>query len=69
MSKIIVDTNVLVALLDSKDVHHKNAVRLAQRLEKEGKQILLMDCILVELYSVISRRSRERGYDFSQIFP
>ena len=69
MSKIIVDTNVLVALLDSKDVHHKNAVRLAQRLEKEGKQILLMDCILVELYSVIARRSRERGYDFSQIFP
>ena len=69
MSKIVVDTNVLVALLDSKDVHHQKAVRLAQRLENEKRQILLMDCILVELYSVIARRSRERGYDFSLIFP
>ena len=69
MSRVIVDTNVLVALLDCKDVHHQNAVRLALRLEKERNQILLMDCILVELYSVIARRSREKGYDFSQIFP
>jgi len=30
---------------------------------------VLIDCILVELYSVIARRSKEKGYDFSQIFP
>jgi len=69
MSKIIVDTNVIVALLDGKDIHHPNAVKLVQRLEEERKEIVLMDCILVELYSVIARRSRKRGYDFSKIFP
>ena len=30
---------------------------------------MLIDCILVELYSVIARRSKEKRYDFSKIFP
>jgi len=68
MSEIVVDTNVIVALLDKKDVHHKRAVSLVQKLEAEKKDIVLMDCILVELYSVIARRSRERGYDISEAF-
>ena len=69
MSKVVVDTNVLVALLDGKDVHHQRAVRLVARLEKEQQQFVMMDCILVELYSVIARRSREKGFDFSQVLP
>ena len=27
-----------------------------------------MDCVLVEIYSVIARRSREKGYDLSRAF-
>ena len=69
MSKVVVDTNVLVALVDGKDVHHQRAVKLVARLEKEQHQFVMMDCILVELYSVIARRSREKGYDFSQVLP
>ena len=64
MSKIILDTNVLVALLDSKDVYHQSAVRLMGRLEDERQQFVLMDCILVELYSVIARRSKKRDMIF-----
>ena len=66
MSRIVLDTNVIVALLDSKDVHHSRAIDLVQRIESENK-LLIMDCILVELYSVIARRAHERGYNFSQV--
>jgi len=68
MIRTVIDTNVIVALLDKKDVHHKRAVTLVQKLEEEKRDIILMDCIIVELYSVIARRSRERGYDVSQAF-
>ncbi|RKY26814.1 MAG: hypothetical protein DRP61_05385 [Candidatus Omnitrophota bacterium] len=66
MSRIVLDTNVIVALLDSKDVHHSRAIDLVRRIESENK-LLIMDCILVELYSVIARRAYERGYNFSQV--
>ncbi len=66
MSKIVVDTNVIVALLDKKDVHHARATGLVERIEAQQREIVLMDCILVELYSVIARRSQERGYNVSK---
>jgi hypothetical protein len=33
----------------------------------EEKDLLLMDCILNEVYTVLARRSLERGYRFSEI--
>jgi len=68
MSSVVLDTNVVVSLLDRKDVHHQRAVDLIQRLENEQKDFVLMDCVLVEIYSVIARRSREKGYDLSRAF-
>ncbi|HZX13764.1 MAG TPA: type II toxin-antitoxin system VapC family toxin [Thermodesulfobacteriota bacterium] len=66
-NKIVVDTNVVVALLDMRDVHHNKALNLIRRLESEEKDLLLMDCILNEVYTVLARRSLERGYRFSEI--
>ena len=66
-NKIIVDTNVVVALMDISDIHHDKALSLIRGLENEGRDLSLMGCILNEIYTVIARRSRERGYRFSEI--
>ncbi|HWP92379.1 MAG TPA: type II toxin-antitoxin system VapC family toxin [Thermodesulfobacteriota bacterium] len=66
-NKIIVDTNVVVALLDVSDIHHNKALNLVLSLENDGRDLSLMDCILNEIYTVIARRSHERGYRFSEI--
>lgn len=65
-SKIVVDTNILVALLDIKDVHHSKALKLIKKLEDEERDLLLIDCILKEVYTVLARRCLERGYKFSE---
>lgn len=65
-SKIVVDTNILVALLDVKDVHHSKALKLIKKLEDEERDLLLIDCILKEVYTVLARRCLERGYKFSE---
>ncbi|MFQ5730041.1 MAG: type II toxin-antitoxin system VapC family toxin [Waddliaceae bacterium] len=61
------DTNVLVALLDAKDIHHKRAVGLVTSLEDEQRDLLLADCIVGEVYTVFARRCVERNYSFSEV--
>jgi predicted nucleic acid-binding protein len=58
---IVLDTNIIVALLDKKDAHHKNAVRMLEDLGDE--RVYVLNTNLSEIYSVISRRCRERRYD------
>lgn len=67
MSKVVVDTNVIVALLDVRDVHHDETLKLIKRLEDEQRDLCLMDCILNEVFTVLARRSLERGHRFSEI--
>jgi hypothetical protein len=66
-NKVVVDANVIVALLDVRDVHHDRTLKLINRLEDEQKDLVLMDCILNEVYTVLARRSLERGYRLSEI--
>jgi predicted nucleic acid-binding protein len=58
---IVLDTNIIVALLDKKDAHHKNAVRILEDLGDE--RVYVLNTNLSEIYSVIARRCRERRYD------
>ncbi len=57
---ILLDTNVIVALLDRKDSLHSKAVRLIE--ENIGGKFCILGQIISETYSVIVRRCRERGY-------
>lgn len=57
---ILVDTNVLVALLDAKDVLHSKAVELLRELDVP---LAVLDVILGEAYSVLVRRSIEKRAD------
>jgi len=59
-SSILVDTNVLVALLDKKDLLHGEAL---SALERVTGPLSILDVILGETYSVLVKRSLERGFD------
>ena len=58
---IVIDTNIVVALLDNKDTHYKNAVRILEELGEE--RVYILNVNLAEVYSVIARRCRERRYN------
>lgn len=64
MIKLVVDTNIIVAIIDNKDVHHKKALTMATEIENNNNPVVLMDCIINEVYSVIARRSNQHGYSF-----
>lgn len=65
--RVVVDTNVLVSLLDSRDVHHSRAAALVSALENERREFIIPDCVLNEVYTVIARRCLEKGYPFSGV--
>jgi predicted nucleic acid-binding protein len=60
MSDVVLDANVLVALLYDADVHHARARALATRLETDGHALVLLDILVYEAVSVLCRRARER---------
>lgn len=57
----LLDTNIIIALLDEKDSLHKEAKKLIK--ESISDTYAVLDVILAETYSVLTRRCRERKYD------
>ena len=60
MAEIVLDANVIVALLYADDSLHQRAVYLATRLEGEGHSIVLVDFLVFEALSVLCRRAAQR---------
>jgi predicted nucleic acid-binding protein len=60
MAEVVLDANVLVALLYQTDVHHERARELVERLEREGNTLVMLDFLVYEAVSVLCRRARER---------
>src|SRR5450432_4856788 len=60
MAEVVLDANVIVALLYAADVHHQPASALIDRLQREGQTIVLLDFLVSESVSVLCRRARER---------
>jgi predicted nucleic acid-binding protein len=60
MAEVVLDANVLVALLYAGDVHHQRARQLVERLEAEGHVVVAIDFLVHEAVSVLCRRARER---------
>ena len=61
MIDLIVDANVLVALLDGADTWHQAAVALYDALRDAGARMLFLDCVINETIGVLGRRVREQG--------
>jgi predicted nucleic acid-binding protein len=60
MNNVVIDTNVLVALVDSRDKWHNKARDLLEVLELHEAQVMYLDCVLNETISVLARRSEEQ---------
>lgn len=67
MSRAAVDTSFAIALMDEKDRHHERALRILDGIEKAGLEVIYIDCVINEIYSVIARRFAERR--MSERFP
>jgi len=60
MAEVVLDANVIVALLYADDSQHQRAVDLTTRLESEGHSIVLVDFLVFEALSVLCRRAAQR---------
>lgn len=58
-NRIIIDTNVLVGLYDEKDVWNRPAKYLMENLKKALADLILLDCVVNETFTVLARRLRE----------
>ena len=63
MAEVVLDANVLVALLYQADVHHDRARELTDRLEREGHTVVMLDFWSTRLCqcSVAGRASERRA--------
>ncbi len=60
MAEVVLDANVIVALLYADDSLHQRAVDLTTRLENEGHSLVLVDFLVFEALSVLCRRAAQR---------
>lgn len=67
MPNAVVDTNVLVAMVDGRDNWHIRTENFIEQLEREqNMQLVYFDCVLNETLSVLGRRLEEqkRSHEF-----
>jgi predicted nucleic acid-binding protein len=69
MTIVIIDANVLVALVDARDKWHGKALALRDALLAEGAQLVYFDCVINESIGVIGRRAEEqqRSHEFAHL--
>ena len=60
MTRVGVDTSVLIGLLDPQDVWHGPAVALKQALQAHQPEVAVFDCVLAEAVSAMARRIHEQ---------
>lgn len=60
MNKAVIDSNVLIATIDSRDSLHAKAERLIERMTQQKTELLYFDCVLNETLSVFGRRLEEQ---------
>lgn len=60
MARVALDTNIVVALVDDRDVWHATAVAIRDVLIEAQTQLVYFDCVLNEAIGVIGRRTAEQ---------
>jgi predicted nucleic acid-binding protein len=71
---VVVDTSVVVGLVDRRDSQAAPATALMEALTSRGVRSILLDCVVVEVVGVICRRAAERRAPdpvpaFARMFP
>lgn len=57
---VIVDTNVLVALYNTKDSQHKKALKVFDTLSDLKARLVVSNYILLEIYTILSQRAGKK---------
>lgn len=60
--EVVIDTSVLVGLIDSQDIWHNGASSLRDSLKAVQAQLVYFDCVVNEAVSVLARRAKERKH-------
>jgi predicted nucleic acid-binding protein len=60
MVTVVLDTNIVVALVDDRDTWHGTAVAMRDALLEIHAQLVYFDCVLNETIGVIGRRTAEQ---------
>jgi predicted nucleic acid-binding protein len=60
-ARVLVDSSVLVSLIDSHDKWHASSRALVQALGGLDIELLYPDCVVNETITVLARRCREQG--------
>lgn len=58
--RVVLDTSVIVGLIDSRDVWHCAAIVFRDALKVVRAETVYFDCIVNETISVLARRAKER---------
>jgi len=60
--QVVLDTSILVGLMDSRDVWHPSAVMLRDALKSAQMEMVYFDCVVSEAINVLARRGKERKH-------
>jgi predicted nucleic acid-binding protein len=66
-NKVVIDTSVLVALVDGRDKWHESAKTLRDAFKAQGVGLVYFDSVVNETFGVLARRASEqkRSHEFS----
>ena len=56
MNRVIIDTNIFVALIDEKDKWHMQARIISNVLKEKKSELIFFDCVINEAVTVMGRR-------------
>ena len=62
ISEVVIDTSVLVGLIDNQDTWHDAAWALQNSLKAVQARLIYFDCVVNEAVSVLARRAKERKH-------
>ncbi len=59
--RVVIDSSVLVGLINPRDLWRKQSLVLRQALLDAGNELLYFDCVVAEAVSAAARRLHEKG--------
>jgi predicted nucleic acid-binding protein len=57
---IALDANFVTGLIDEKDIWHSAAHALRPLIDMDAYQLVIFDCVMVEVVSILARRTHEK---------